>query len=122
MVEVNSREELDPWLSGGPPARAGSTVMLVRGDGPDVRLFLPNALDAAKQDPKRVVVWIRGTGVLDRQRAEAIFGEGEWGLAATLDARGRAQACVSRDRISVEDAAFAFEEAEIPEKVETTDG
>ena len=112
MVEVGSREELEPWLAGGPPHRAGSTVMLVRGDAPEVRLFLPNALDAAKARSSRVVVWARREGLLDAERAEAIFGQGDWGLAAALDDRGRPRACISRDRISVEDAAFAFEEAE----------
>jgi hypothetical protein len=122
MVEVGSREELETWLAGGPPHRAGSTVMLVRGDGPEVRLFLPNAVDAAKARPERVVVWARPAGLLDPRRAEEIFGEGEWGLAAALDGRGRTRACVSRDRISVEDAVFAFEEAEKTSKVENRDG
>jgi hypothetical protein len=93
--------------------------MLVRGDGPQVRVFLPNALDAAKVDERRAVVWFRNPGVLDTDRAGEIFGEGEWCLAVVLGADGRTAAWVTSDRIGVEDAAFAFAEAEKNLKVET---
>ncbi len=64
LVEVKTPEELEPWLDGGPPDRPDSTVMLVRGDGPAIRAFLPNALDAAKVDSGRVVVFYASTGQL----------------------------------------------------------
>jgi hypothetical protein len=91
--------------------------MLVRGDGPLVRVFLPNALDAAKFDKRRAVVWIRNPGVLDSGRAGELFGEGDWCLAAVLGADGGTAAWVTSDRIGVEDAAFAFAEAEKNRKV-----
>jgi hypothetical protein len=119
LIEVKSPAELAPWLAGGPPDRRASTVMLVRGDGPVVRVFLPNALDAAKIEGQRVVVWIRDPRVLDPGRGAEIFGEGNWCLAAVLGADGRTAAWVTSDRIGVEDAAFAFGEAEINRKVET---
>ena len=81
IVEVADREELGQWLAGGPPGRTGSTVMVVRGDGPTVRLFLPNAADAAKQDPKRAVVWARRADLFDPVQSEKIFGAGDWALA-----------------------------------------
>ena len=122
LIEVRNPTEIEPWLDGGPPDRSGSTVMLVRGDGPVVRVFLPNALDAAKSDERRVVVWLRNPGVLDSERTEQIFGEGDWCLAAALGGDGRTAAWVSNDRIGVEDAAFAFSEAEKTQKVENIHG
>jgi len=117
LIEVRTPTELVPWLAGGPPDRPASTVMLVRGDGPLVRVFLPNALDAAKLEERRAVVWIRNPGVLEAVRSGEIFGEGEWCLAVVLDVDGRTAAWVTNDRIGVEDAAFAFAEAEKNRKV-----
>ena len=122
LIEAENPTEVEPWLAGGPPARAGSTVMLVRGDGPVVRVFLPNALDAAKMDERRVVVWLRKPGTLDSRDVEQIFGTGDWCIAAALGADGSTAAWLSSDRIGVEDAAFAFSEAEKTQKVESTDG
>ena len=118
LIEVKTPSELAPWLDGGPPDRPASTVMLVRGDGPLVREFLPNALDAAKVDERRAVVWIRNPAVLDSGRAGKFFGKGEWCLAVVLGADGGTAAWVTSDRTSVEDAAFAFAEAEKKRKVE----
>jgi hypothetical protein len=92
LIDVTERAELDLWLEGGPPYRAGSTVMLVRGDDDNVRSFLPNALDAAKEGTKRVVVWVN--------------------LASVIGIDGRAGGWITRDRLRVEDAVFAFSEAE----------
>lgn len=119
LVEIKRVSELGPWLAGGPPERPESTVLLVRGDGPAVRVFVPNALDAAKTDERRVVVWMRNPALLDEERATAIFGDGDWCLAAALSSDGSAAAWVGRDRIEVEDAAFAFSEAEQARKVES---
>ncbi len=118
LVEVKTPEELEPWLDGGPPDRPDSTVMVVRGDGPAVRAFLPNALDAAKVDSGRVVVWLRHPGVLDAMSTDRIFGDSGWCMAVALGADGKAAAWVSSDRVEVEDAAFAFAEAEKVKKVE----
>ena len=82
LVEVGSREEFEPWLTGGPP------------------------------DPGRVVVWMRDPNVLDDVASVEIFGAGDWCLAVVLRGDGTPAAWVSRDRIGVEDAAFAFAEAE----------
>jgi len=112
LVEVGSREEFEPWRTGGPPDRPQSTVMVVRGDEPSVRVFLPNALDAAKYVPGRVVVWMRDPNLLDDVASGEIFGAGDWCLAVVLGGDGTPAAWVSRDRIGVEDAAFAFAEAE----------
>ena len=78
-----------------------------------------DALDAAKIDPRRVVVWIRNPAVLDASRSGELFGDGGWCLAAVLGADGRAAAWVTGDRVGVEDAAFAFSEAETVKKVES---
>ena len=112
MVDVTDRTELDLWLEGGPPYRAGSTVMLVRGDDLDVRSFLPNALDAAKEGAKRVVVWIKKPSLLSEEEHKEYFGKGERVLASVIGIDGRAGGWITRDRLRVEDAVFAFSEAE----------
>ena len=112
MVDVTDRSELDLRLEGGPPYRSGSTVMLVRGDDPDVRSFLPNALDAAKEGTKRVVVWIKKSSLLSEAEHHELFGKGETVVASVIGDGGRTGGWITRDRLRVEDAVFAFSEAE----------
>jgi hypothetical protein len=112
LIDVTDRTELELWLAGGPPYRAGSTVMLVRGDDDDVRSFLPNALDAAKEGSKRVVVWVKDPSVLDAAEQKELFGGSERVLASVIGGDGRAGGWITRDRLRVEDAVFAFAEAE----------
>jgi hypothetical protein len=113
LIEVHDRSELEPWLAGGPPARATSSVMLVRGDGPVVRVFLPNALDAAKQSERRVVVWTKDPTLLDDGPISEAFNDGSSVVAVVLGADGSVGAWVNGDRIGVDDAAFAFRQAEM---------
>jgi hypothetical protein len=112
LIDVTDRTELDLWLEGGPPYRSGSTVMLVRGDDHDARSFLPNALDAAKEGTKRVVVWVKDRSFLSKREQIEFFGEGEGVLASVIGIDGRAGGWITRDRLRVEDAVFAFSEAE----------
>lgn len=113
LIEAHDRSELEPWLAGGPPARAGSSVMLVRGDGPVVRVFLPNALDAAKQSERRVVVWTKDPALLDDRPLDEAFNDGSSVVAVVLAADGSVGGWVTGDRIGVDDAAFAFRQAEM---------
>ena len=112
LIDVTERAELDLWLEGGPPYRAGSTVMLIRGDDDNVRSFLPNALDAAKEGTKRVVVWVKKPTLLSEAEQNEFFGKGEGVLAAVIGIDGRPGGWITRDRLRVEDAVFAFSEAE----------
>ena len=112
MVDVTDRTELDVWLEGGPPHRAGSTVMIVCGDDHDVRSFLPNALDAAKEGKKRVVVWVKNPSLLSESEQKEFFGEGQRVLASVIGIDGRVGGWITRDRLRVEDAVFAYSEAE----------
>jgi hypothetical protein len=112
LVDVEDRPSLEVWLAGGPPEHDGSTVMLVRGDGPEVRLFIPNALDAAKEGGRRVVVWFKDPALLHDDEKKHIFGKGDPALAAVLGIHGGVGGWVTRDRLRVEDAAFAFAGAE----------
>ena len=112
LIDVSERPELDLWLAGGPPYLAGSTVMLVRGDDEDVRSFLPNALDAAKEGAKRVVVWIKNPLLFDGSENTTLFAGGDQVLACVIATSGRAGGWITRDRLRVEDAEFAFAEAE----------
>ena len=112
LIDVIDRTELDLWLEGGPPYRMGTTVMLVRGDDGDVRSFLPNALDAAKEGLKRVVVWVRKSSLLSDSEEKELFGGSDRVLASVIGIDGRAGGWITRDRLRVEDAVFAFSEAE----------
>jgi len=112
LVEVTDRPSLEIWLEGGPPDRAGGTVMFVRGDDSRIRMFLPNALDAAKREENRVVVWIRDPALLGEAGGSELFGEGDAILAAVVGPAGGAGGWVTPDRLRVEDADFAFSEAE----------
>jgi hypothetical protein len=56
LIDVRTREEFDTWLGDDPPKAHRPVVMVVRGDSTLVREFLPNALDAAKLDERRLVV------------------------------------------------------------------
>ena len=112
MIDVADRSELELWLGGGPPHRAGSTIMLVRGDDPDVRSFVPNALDAAKEGARRVVVWVKKSSLLSEEEQKEYFGEGERVLASVVSIGGRPGGWITRDRLRVEDADFAFSKAE----------
>jgi hypothetical protein len=113
LIEIREPSELEPWLEGGPPGRSGSTVMLVRGDGPPVREFLPNALDAAKESAGRVVVWVRDPAQLAGGPGGEAFAKSDDILAVVLAADGSVGGWVTGDRIGVGDAAFAFENAEM---------
>ena len=112
LIEVTESADVEPWLAGGPPHRAHSVVMAVRGDSPAIRGFIPNALDAAKIDEKRVVVWIKDPGLLEKSRAQALFGDDTTALAVALSPEGKVACHVADDRTRVEDAEFAFAEAE----------
>jgi hypothetical protein len=112
LIDVIDRTELDLWIEGGPPYRAGSTVMLVRGDDDNVRSFLPNALDAAKEGTKRVVVWVKKPSLFSDAEQKEFFGGGERVLASVIGIDGRAGGWITRDRLRFEDAVFAFSEAE----------
>ena len=112
LVDVTDRSELDEWLAGGPPHRADSSVMLVCGDEPLVRGLIPNALDAAKLETRRVVVWVKNPALLSEAKKKEIFGKSDSVLAVVLGRSGTVGGWMTSDRISVDDAVFAFAEAE----------
>jgi hypothetical protein len=111
LVDVRTRDELDRWLGGNPPTTYKPVLMVVRGDGPTVREFLPNALDAAKLDDRRVVVWIKDLAMLRPSEMTDLFGDDGEVLGAVLNGDGSVAACVYPDRLEVGDADFAFSTA-----------
>ena len=58
------------------------------------------------------MVWVKDLSVLNRTEQKELFGEGERVLASVIGADGRAGGWITRDRLRVEDAIFAFAEAE----------
>lgn len=112
LVEVQSRGDLDVWLGDEPPTSYRPVVMVVRGDGELVREFLPNALDAAKLEDRRVVVWVRDEGMLTAEELEDMFKADPEILAVALSIDHRVGGWVYRAGIDVDDASFAFRQAE----------
>jgi hypothetical protein len=112
LIDVHNREELEPWLGDEPPTPYRPVVMLVRGDGELLREFLPNALDAAKLDGHRVVAWVKNTDMFTERELETVFLSDDQILAAVLSVSHDVKGWVYRDRIDVDDAAFAFTKAE----------
>jgi hypothetical protein len=112
LVDVRSRKELQTYMGAEAPITHRPVVMVVRGDSPVIREFIPNALDAAKLDERRLVVWVKGPDLLTPQESAEYFGNDGEALAAVLSTARRVTALVHRDRIEVEDADFAFSTAE----------
>lgn len=112
LIEVSDRTDLDAWLHGGPSEFGGSTIMIVRGDDADIRVFLPNALDAAKSDEGRVVVWVKDPGLFENDEKKHLFGDDASVIAAVSSEPGRVGGWITRDRLRVEDAEFAYTGAE----------
>ena len=108
LIEVQERGELERWLD---DRSSQTVVMVVRGDSALVRELLPNALDAAKLDDQRLVVWIKDLSLLRQQERSDLFGDDDTVVAAVLDDGGAVAAWVHADRLQVTDADFAFSAA-----------
>jgi len=111
LVDVRTRDELDRWLGGNPPTTYRPVLMVVRGDSAAVREFLPNALDAAKLDGRRVVVWVKDLSLLRGTEVRDLFGGDGTVLAAVLNGDLTVAARVHSGRMEVVDADFAFSTA-----------
>jgi hypothetical protein len=111
LVDVRTRDEFESWIGDDPPTPYRPIVMVVRGDSPVIREFLPNALDAAKLHEERLVVWLKDMSLLSGQEASRLFGDDDEALAAVLSATRTPTALIHQDRIEVEDADFAFSTA-----------
>ena len=111
LVDVRTRDELDKWLSANPPTTYRPVLMVVRGDSATIREFLPNALDAAKLDERRLVVWVKEASLLRQPERERLFGDDDTVVAAVLDDDRAVAAWVHADRLEVVDADFAFSAA-----------
>jgi hypothetical protein len=112
LIDVKSRDEIDTWLGENPPTPYKPVVMLVRGDGATVREFLPNALDAAKLDDSRIVAWVRDLDHISDDDIRAFFESDESIVAAVLSQDRQVKGWVYGDRTDVDDAAFAFDQAD----------
>ena len=112
LVDVNERSELDPWLDGTAPVSYRPIVMVVRGNDALIREFLPNALDAAKLDPPRVVAWVKDPSLLTDDERAAFFRGDDSIIAVVLADDHTVAAWVYTDRTDVDDADFAFSNAQ----------
>lgn len=108
LVDIRTRDEFETWMGENPPTTYRPVVMVVRGDSAVIREFIPNALDAAKLDEHRLVVWLKDMSLLSRQEVSDLFGDDDDALAAVLSNSREVTALVHSDRIEVEDATFAF--------------
>jgi len=111
LVDVQTRDELESWLSESPPTTYRPVLMVVRGDSATIREFLPNALDAAKLDDRRIVVWVKDQTLFRQQELGLLFGDDVTVVAAVLGDHRTVAAWVHDDRLKVDDADFAFSAA-----------
>ena len=111
LVDVETRDELERWLSSSPPPTYRPVLMVVRGDSAVIREFLPNALDAAKLDDRRIVVWVKDQTLFRQQELGLLFGDDVTVVAAVLGDHRTVAAWVHDDRLKVDDADFAFSAA-----------
>ena len=112
LVDARNREELDMWLEGLAPVPYRPVVMVVRGDDTLVREYLPNALDAAKLDERRVVLWVKDESLLEDDDLRDLFQSNDAIVAAVLSEDHRVTSWVYRDQTEVDDADFAFATAQ----------
>ncbi|HOC42391.1 MAG TPA: hypothetical protein PKJ99_05155 [Thermoanaerobaculales bacterium] len=111
LVDVQTRDELERWLSSNPPSTYRPVLMVVRGDSAVIREFLPNALDAAKLDDRRLVLWVKEESLIKEKERHDLFGDDDTIVAAVLDDGGAVATWVHADRLQVVDADFAFSTA-----------
>ena len=84
MVDVTDRTELDLWLEGGPTLSSGLDGDARPWRRPRCSELSPNALDAAKEGTKRVVVWVKKPSLLSESEQKELFGKGERVLASVI--------------------------------------
>ena len=113
LVKIDSREELDTWLGERPPVAYRPLLMVIRGDGPLIRELLPNALDAAKLQEERIVLWVRERELAEDAAVAGLFGEDDEVVAVVLGEDRRVVGRVYRNHMDVDDAAFAFAAATV---------
>jgi hypothetical protein len=111
LVDVQTRDDLESWLSATPPTTYRPVLMVVRGDSATIREFLPNALDAAKLDDRRIVVWVKDVSLLRQGELRDLFDADDTAVAAVLHDDRTVAAWVHDDRLGVDDADFAFSAA-----------
>ncbi len=107
LNEVISHEEAVLWLGQDSPDSDKPVRMIVRGDGPRIRELLPNVLDAAKVDPRRIVIWVRDPDLLTVAESAALFSSSAEILGVVIY-EGVACGWVYDGAIRVKDALFAF--------------
>lgn len=112
LVDTRNRAELDMWLDGAAPVPYRPVIMIVRGDDQPVRELLPNVLDAAKQSPTRVVLWVKDPALLTDDERSRMFRDDDAILGAVLSAEREVKGWLYRDHTEVDDAAFTFAAAD----------
>ena len=111
LVEVTSHEEIVSWLGQESPDADKPVRMIVRGDGPRIREMLPNVLDAAKVDSRRIVIWVRDPTFLTDAESAALFSSSAEILGVVIHG-GTACGWVYDGATRVADALFAFSGAD----------
>lgn len=111
LIEVTRRDDLLKWLASESPNPSKRIRMILRGDSPGLRILIPNAMDAAKKSPGRVVVWIRDESLLTDSEKAAFF-DGGPEIVGVVIAGASVRSWVYDWMSSVDQTTKAFEEAE----------
>lgn len=111
LIELSRRDDLLKWMASESPDPRKPVRMILRGDSPQMRVLIPNALDAAKKAAERVVVWIRDANLLTESEKAAFF-DGGPEIVGVVVAGNSVRSWLYDWASSVEQATEAFEEAE----------
>ena len=112
LIEPETLDELERWLSTDTPRDEPPIVMLLRGDTQHTRRLLPDALDAAKLSSRRAVLWINDDSYLRSDRVAGLFPEDPEVVAVVLDLDQRPRGWLYAGHTDVPTADHAFQQAE----------
>ena len=111
LIELTRRDDLLLWLASESPDPEKSIRMILRGDSPRMRVFIPEALDAAKKAPGRIVLWIRDENLLTDSE-KATFFDGGPEIVGVVVSGGSVRSWLYEQSLSLNQALQAFNEAE----------
>ncbi len=111
LIELTQREDLSSWLAPESPDPEKTIRMILRGDSPEMRSFIPRALDAAKEASDRIVIWVRNDQLLTEPEKAAFF-DGGPDISGVVVSGTSIRCWIYSDGLDFEHAVTAFREAE----------
>jgi len=111
LIELTQRDDLLQWLASESPDPEKSIRMILRGDSPRMRTFIPEALEAAKKASERIVLWIRDENLLTDSE-KATFFDGGPEIVGVVVSGGAVRSWLYEQSLSMNQAVQAFKDAD----------